>query len=950
MNKKKTIIISVLSAVAVVFLALLICASTMLPFWQDTIDKYFLGQGLDLSNYDPEPDKAYSVVIEEEGIVLLKNENGMLPLEASRSAPAKVSVFGIRAGNMKFTGSGSGGGDVTQAIQLDDALAQSNIKVCQRLFDYYQSFDSTKNEGGFDVIGKDPNSAEISIKNVTKSLLDEAKSFSDTAIYVIGRVGAEEGTLDEYDLCLSVNEEETLDYIVENYAHVIVIMNTSNTYELGFIDGKGVGRNTGNSLDKYAGKIDAALWVGCPGLVGSIAIGEVLAGTVNPSGRLADTYPYDNLSSPAANNYKGILFSDNATMSYASFVEGIYVGYKWYETAAFEGAIDYDDHSGEKTLPYMNRNNGQGVMYPFGYGLSYTDFTWDLVKAEEKDGEITLTVTVTNTGNVAGKDVVEVYYTPPYTSGGIEKAHVNLVDFAKTDLIAPNGGTDTVTIKFAVEDMKTYDYNDANGNGNIGYELESGDYYIRLLKNAHDWVNVGTDSALCYTYHVDETVKYTKDTKTGVDIESRFADMAGGIEYISRANGFANANIAKTEGAKSTTDFTDAKGNTNYVVNTQKPYGVPAESNSYVKGVDYEVVLDKTITLDRLTGLDYDDPLWDKFISQMSKSEMCTIIAKANFATAAVERLGIPYCLLSDGPSGIKSTYTFNNSYSAVCFPSAIVLASTWNKDVARGYGEHIAEDGRQTGVSTWYAPSINLRRTPFDGRCFEYYSECGVLTGRMAADVVYGAQSNGLNCAIKHLILYGNNATFQWCNEQQLRDYFLLPFEWCVKDGGATSMMTTTHLFGVFCGASEELLTDLIRGEWGFEGFITTDASSTAMNITRCIRAGNDLWLASDSSFYKTIIKDSNVGVIQRAVKHYLYAIANSSIAMNADIEAPTWSPSMLIMGLLDAVSVIAMGLCAFFVVRIVLKDGKARPESVPTASDSAVSDDPSEISKTDR
>lgn len=910
--KKKVLFLTVLSVTAALFLALLVCASTLLPFWQDTIDKFFLGQGLDFSDYDAEPDKEYALKIEEEGQVLLKNEGGVLPLRASASAPARVSVFGIRAGNMKFTGSGSGGGDVTEAIQLDDALAQSDIQVCQSLFDYYQSFDSTKNEGGFDVIGKDPNSAEISIRNVKSSLLAEAKAFSDTAIYVIGRVGAEEGSLDEYDLCLSVNEEETLDYIVENFDKVIVIMNTSNVYELGFLEGRGVSRNTGNSLSKYAGKIDAALWVGCLGLVGSVAIGEVLAGKINPSGRLADTYPYDNLSSPAANNYKGIAFSDHSAMSYASFVEGVYVGYKWYETAAYEGAIDYDDYSGTKPLPYLQDNLGQGVMYPFGYGLSYTEFEWSLERAEEKGGTIELAVEVKNVGSVAGKDVVQVYYTPPYTQNGIEKSYVNLIEFAKTDLIQPNE-SETVTMTFSVEDMKSYDYNDANGNGNCGYELEKGDYFIRLLRNAHDWLNVGIDDELCYTYRVDETVLYQTDTVTGKAVVNRFGDHAGGIEFISRSDRFANAAIATAGPAKKTTDFTDAAGDNGYVAETQKPYTVPAEDNRYVKGEDYEVQLSKTIRLQDMVDAEYDDPLWDKFLSQLSKSEMCTIIAKANFATAAIERLGIPYCLLCDGPSGIKSTYTFNESYSSVCFPSTIVLASTWNQELAEGYGKKVAEDGKAAGVSTWYAPSINLRRTPFDGRCFEYYSECGMLTSRMAAKVVYGAQSNGLNCSVKHLILYGNNATFQWCNEQQLREYFLLPFEKCVKDGGAMSMMTTTHLFGVFCGASSELLTDVIRGEWGFKGFITTDASSAAMDIVRCIRAGNDLWLASDTSFYKTLIKDDNVGVMQQAVKHYLYAVSRSEIAMNAEVEGASWSPSMLIMGILDAVSVLVIGLCVW-------------------------------------
>ena len=909
---KRKILTAVLAAVAALFLALLICASIMLPYWQITIDKFFLGQGIDLSNYNSEPSKQYAVTIEEEGQVLLKND-GVLPLAATADGHAKVSAFGIRAGNMKFTGSGSGGGDVTDAVQLDDALAMSNIDVYQPLFDYYQSLDTTGNEGAFGDIGKDPNSSEVHPSAIDSELLDGAKEYSDTAIYVIGRVGAEEGTLDAADLCLSANEEATLDYVTSNFDKVIVILNVSNTYESGFIEGRGISRNSGQNFSKYAGKIDAALWVGCPGLTGSVAIGRVLSGQVNPSGRLVDTYAYDNLSAPAAHNYESVFFSDSRTLSYSSYVEGIYSGYKWYETAAYEGAIDYDDYSGASTLPFADGVLSQGVLYPFGYGLSYTTFDWKLDSATESDGVITMRVTVTNTGKIAGRDVVQAYYTPPYT-GGIEKAYVNLIDFAKTDVIEP-GKSGEVTLSFPVEDMKAYDYSDANGNGFEGYELESGDYYIRLLCNAHGWTETGTDSALCYTYHVGTTVRYENDSATGNKVENRFGDQAGGIEYLSRKNSFANLAVAKPDATRATTDFTDEDGRTDYVTRTQAEYTVPEDDPSdFVQYEDYEVTFEDPITLDEMMNVEAGDEKWDTFVSQLSKSELATIIAKANFETVAVERLGIPYCLLSDGPSGIKSTY---DGESCVCFPSAIVLASTWSKDVAEGYGEAVALDAAAVGVSTWYAPSVNLHRTPFESRAFEYYSECSMLTARMASKVVYGAQESGLNCAVKHLVLYGNG-TFQWCNEQALREYYLLPFEKCVKDGGALSMMSTSNLFGVFCGRSSELMTDVLRGEWGFNGFVTTDAAGPGMLITPSIRAGNDLWLASDTSFYKTLIRDKNVGVMQEAVKHYLYAVSRSEIAMSAYVSAADWSPAIVIMIVADVVSVAVIAVCVFLIIRM--------------------------------
>ncbi len=911
---KNKIVTGILAGVAALFLALIVCASIMLPYWQITIDKFFLGQGLDLSDYDSEPSERFAVRLEEEGQVLLKND-GVLPLSASESAPARVSAFGIRAGNMKFTGSGSGGGDVTNAVQLDDGLAASSVEVYAPLFDWYQSLDETGNEGGFGDIGKDPNSAEVHPSVIDDELLDGAAEWSDTALYVIGRVGAEEGTLDANDLCLSENEEATLDYVTENYDKVILILNISNTWETGFIEGKGKSRNSGADFSKYADKIDAALWVGCPGLTGTLAIGKVLTGETDPSGRLADTYSYDVLSSPAAHNYDAVFFSDSKTLSYSAYSEGIYTGYKWYETAAYEGVIDYDDHSGNSTLPFTDEKLSEGVMYPFGYGLSYTTFDWMKEDASVTDGVVTIRVKVTNTGPRAGRDVVQAYYTPPYTDGGIEKAYVNLAGFAKTSVIQPNG-SETVTISFPLEDMKSYDYDDANGNGFRGYELEAGDYHVRLLRNAHGWTETGTEDDLCYTVNVPTAIRYENDTATGHKVENRFGDQAGGLEYLSREDGFANLAVTRPDPERATTDFTDAQGNTDYVMRTQAEYQIPAdEDDDYVQYEDYEVTLDDPITLDELTETEFGDPKWNEFVKQFTKSELATIIAKANFETVAVERLGVPYCLLSDGPSGVKSTY---DGESCVCFPSAIVLASTWNEQLAEDYGAAVAYDAAAVGVSTWYAPSVNLHRMPFDSRCFEYYSECAVLTGRMAARVVKGARAGGLNCSVKHLILYGKG-TFQWCDEQTMREYYLRPFEMCVKDGGALSMMSTSNLFGVFCGRSSELLNDVLRGEWGFKGFVTTDAAGPGMLITPSIRAGNDLWLASDTSFYKTLIKDKNIGVMQEAVKHYLFAVSRSSIAMGSDVSAADWSPAIVIMIITDVVSAVIVGVCVFFIVRIV-------------------------------
>ena len=911
--KINKLFVILLSAVAAVFIALIVCASTLLPFYQITIDKFFLGQGADSDNYDDSNAKIVAQELAEDGIVLLKNETKegggnekTLPLIGTESDPVKISLFGVGGGNMELGGLGSAGGDASNAAQFDAALQRENISVCPELFEFYESKGETGNTGTFDDIGKDINSKEVSIESMSDDVKEAAKAYSDTAVYVISRVGAEGSKFTTENLSLSEFEEKTLDYIVENYETVILVMNTANAMEFGFIEGRGTSRKTNESFAKYEGKIDAALWVGLPGYMGREAVSRVLSGSVNPSGRLPDTYAYDVNSSPS------VTAKSNA--------EGLYYGYKWYETAAYEGAIDYDDYDGSAgQLPYhgtgtsVSETRAQGVLYPFGYGISYTTFSKEIVSEgtdmggtfteANADEDITIKVRVTNTGDVAGKEVVQAYLTPQYNEGGIEKAYINLIDFAKTDVLEPDE-SEVVEIKFALSDMKSFDDKNANKDGHAGYELESGDYYIRILDNSHEWTSVELDDAKSLKYTVAETIYYDTDDKTGVVVEPLFEDYYdNGVTYLSRKDGFANASaVTSTDSSKTKKyvrdDYTD-------------------ETNDYTAGVDYDVELDEAIMFDEMVGVSFADKKWDTFISQLTKVEMAELITQACFETRAIERLGVPKTLLFDGPAAIKDTYSGD---CAMLYPSEVLLAATFSKESLSKFGESAGDDAVQWGVTGWYAPGLDLHLNPFVTRNFEFFSEDAVLSGKLAAAQIEAAQAKGVVIFAKHLL----NGIGSAVNEQVLREYYIKPFEFAIKDGGAKGVMTTNNIAGVWIGECPEILTTMLRGEWGMQGVVTSDAVGTpdAMRVREGIRAGNDMFLGTDASRRITLISDEdNIGAMQECCKRILYTLSTSSIALSAEIVDVGWSPSMLILGIVDGVSAIIVLLCGFLIARHIIK-----------------------------
>lgn len=902
MAKMNKVLLGILGAVAALLLAVLVTASILLPYYQITVDKFFLGQGASFETYDPAAARVVCEELEGESQVLLKN-NGLLPLEASEASPKKVVLLGMGSAHMRYAGSGSGGGNATGADTLYDALPDYNILPYREVHDFYYSRGSTGSTGGFGDVGTEIGSTELNIDSLSNTVKEGAKAWSDTAIYVLTRVGGEGSEISANLLGLMTLEERTLDFAVQNFEHVIVLLNISNQMELGFLDGKGTSRATGESFEKYAGKIDAALWIGLPGYTGANAVAAALAGAINPSGRLSDTYAYDVNSAPAA--------------SAVGNAEGIYLGYRWYETAAFEGVMDYDAYQRTQTVPFATGEIATGVQYPFGYGMSYgTDFTKEIVdrdsvktsfRATDANKEISVKVKVTNNGTRAGKEVVQLYYTAPYTDGGIEKPYVTLAAFEKTGLLYPAAQSDadhpheeTVTLTFKLSDMKSFDASDANGNGFKGYELEQGTYLLRVLDNAHGWTAVGEDSPLCIPCEVTEDLRYTEDDKTGNAVSARFGAFEGARAYLSRAGHFANLSANLSENDENLT-YSDPD--------------ISAESNNYTRGTDYEVALQKPILFGEMRGVDYDDPMWETFISQLSKAEMANLIAMGNFQTQPVERLEIPKTLLFDGPAAIKDTY--RSDFGCLLYPSEVTLASSWSKEMMKKFGASAGDDARQTGVTGWYAPGVNLHKSAYGSRNFEYFSECPVLSGELAACVAQGAREEGLIVVVKHL-LDGVTSTV---NEQSLREIYARPFEIAIKKGNAQGLMTSSGLLGTWIGQVKEFITDIVRGEWGFVGLITSDAASAAMKVEYGIRAGNDLWLATDNARYTYLVRtEKNIPAMQQACKNILYTISQSPNTFSTDLADAGWSPAMLILGLVDAVAALGIFAAGFFIVRHVL------------------------------
>lgn len=892
--------------------------------------------------------------INEEGIVMLKNQNA-LPLVKN----AKVSVFGKNSVNLVYGGSGSGGGNASSAKTLFDSLTAAGISYNTALKSFYESSASGSGRTNNPKIENSGNitlsTGETPVDSYSADLKSSFAEYNDAALVVFSRIGGEgfdlprsmagaEGAREENDHYLQLDQNETalLKMVCDSgFKHVIVLINSSAAMELGFLDDP--------THYAYNEKIDGCLWIGAPGASGIMALGRVLNGEVNPSGRLVDTYARDFRSAPSWYNFgnnlteKGDRYTSNGKDEYAFFVdyeEGIYVGYKYYETryASYNGAIGA---IGEMQYDSGDEWYKANVVYPFGYGLSYTDFEWEIENAAEidnltlnKDSEITVRVKVTNTGSVAGKDVVQLYCTPPYKNGGIEKAHVNLCDFAKTPTLYPASqanGTDkpnscVLSLTVRAYDLASFDYNDANKNGKKCYELDEGRYELKISANAHEVKSV-------INANLSGTIVYENDPDTDNPVVTRFEDADDQLSDVT-VNGETRKGLSRSD------------WNTTWPT-TRTDDERSFDSSFFAKLSDTSTNNPNTVEqmptqgkwnglkLKDMVGLAYNDAKWEDLLDQVTVSEMMDLFNKGAFKTEKIMRIGKPATTDADGPAGF-TVFMGDPTINGTCYyASECVVASTWNKELAYEMGKSVGNEGiwgNQAGdgmpYSGWYAPGVNIHRSPFSGRNFEYYSEDGVMNGLMAANLIRGAMSKGVYTQVKHFALNdqethrSSEGLVTWATEQAMREIYLKPFEIAVKEGGTHGIMSSFNRIGtVWAGGDYRLLTEVLRNEWGFEGMVISDFNTFSyMSPKQMAYAGGDLNLSNTPEIWQDENSAADVAVLRACTKNILFTVANSNV-MDHEVDKyapPVWS---VILYVCDAALFVGFAVWGLFVIKKALK-----------------------------
>lgn len=820
-----------------------------------------------------------AVEVQREGITLLQNNDGNLPLKNT-----KVNVFGWGSTNPIYGGTGSGSMSASYpTTSLLDGMKEAGLETNEELSQLYTDYRADRPVVG--MFEQDWTLPELPAADYPQEVIDSAKEFSDEAVIVISRSGGEGADLPtnmkgegivytdnsteyadyedgEHFLQLSQTEQDMVDLVTSNFENVTFVYNGANAFQLDFI------RN-------YP-QIKSVLWCPPAGQTGFVALGEILAGTVNPSGKTSDTFLYDLKQAPTWNNigdfdydnmdeFASEAFGGTTAPTFVNYVEGIYVGYKFYETADDEGLIAYDDV----------------VQYPFGYGLSYTTFSQELgdVAYDEAAGTISLDVTVTNTGDVAGKDIVEVYYNPPYTNGGIEKSSVNLVAFDKTGELEP-GASETVSIEFDDDDMASYDYEDAKA-----WVLEQGDYVISINSDSHTVIDEQTIT-------VPETITYDTEDNTHdgdqVVATNAFDEANGGLEYLSRADGFAN--YAEATAAPAT-------------MSMPEEYKATFINNSNYDPADYNNPDDEMPTtganngvrLADLAGKEYDDPMWDELLDQLTVEDMDNLIANGGYGNAAVDKIGKIQLTDVDGPASLNNNFT---RVGSIGLPSGVSFACSWNADLATEFGDMIGTMAHEMHVTGWYAPAMNIHRSAFSGRNFEYYSEDGYLSGVMASSAIAAASEKGVYSFMKHYALNDqetnrNSMLCTWSNEQAIREIYLKPFEMSVKIGGTNAVMSAFNYIGsTYAGAHPSLQQTVLRDEWGFRGAVLTDyfGGYGYQNADQLIRNGNDFMLATtDITNHVTDDSATSVIAMRTAAHNILYMAANSWMYADGEPEVAT-------------------------------------------------------------
>ena len=852
--------------------------------------------------------------ITAEGVVLAKDEDNVLPVASG----SKLNVFGWSSTNPCYGGTGSGALNTAYPVtDLLTGLHDAGIETNEELSKFYTDYKADRPSVG--MVEQDWTLPEPNVNLYTDEMMENAKAFSDTAMVVITRVGGEgadlptdmasvvdgswirrvaqaygsergtayyNGTYDDslnegndwdkgdHFLQLSNREEDLLDLVTSNFDNVILVYNGANAFQMDFL--------------KDYPQIKGVLLCPGTGQSGFEGFGKVVSGEVNPSGRTADTYVSDLTAAPWWNNFGDFKYTntedlnsdasffdpEGATPSFVNYVEGIYVGYKFYETAADEGLINYDDE----------------VVFPFGYGLSYTSFTKEMSSITSDGTNLNFTVTVTNTGSAAGKDVVEIYSNPPYTNGGIEKASANLLDFAKTNELAP-GESQTMEFSIPVEDLASYDYQ-TNG----CYVLEAGDYIISANNDSH---NVADSK----TYTVASDIVYNESNKRSSDAvaaTNEFDFAEGEVTYLSRADGFAN--YAEATAAPANYEMSDADKAVFYNAHSYTESGYEADDDANAE--DITTGAKNGLKLVDLRGVDYNDPKWDDLLDQMTIDEMQQTIGFGGYQTAAVSSIEKVRTNDCDGPASINNNFT---GVGSVGFPAATLIGMTWSKELAYSFGDSIGEMANEMDTSGWYGPAMNIHRTAFAGRNFEYYSEDGVLSGVMASNAIKGAQEHGVYAYMKHFALNdqeGNRTSMAatWSNEQAIREIYLRPFEISVKDADCHAVMSSFNYIGNrWAGGCSELLKNVLRGEWGFVGFVETDYFGVYgyMTADQGVRNGSDLMLCTTGNDFNTVtvLTNSSKQALREASKNILYTVVNSRAYAEENLNPgmPKWKIIMI-------------------------------------------------------
>ena len=870
--------------------------------------------------------------ITADGVVLAKDEDGILPVASG----SKLNVFGWASTNPCYGGTGSGALNTAYPVtDLLTGLHDAGIETNEELSKFYTDYKADRPSVG--MVAQDWTLPEPNVSLYTDEMMENAKAFSDTAMVVITRVGGEgadlptdmasvvdgswirrvaqaygsergtayyNGTYDDslnegndwdkgdHFLQLSNREEDLLDLVTANFDNVILVYNGANAFQMDFL--------------KDYPQIKGVLLCPGTGQSGFEGFGKVVSGEVNPSGRTVDTYVSNLKNAPWWNNFGDFKYTnteelnsdssffdpEGTTPSFVNYVEGIYVGYKFYETAADEGLINYDDE----------------VAFPFGYGLSYTSFTKEMSGITNDGTSLNFTVTVTNTGSVAGKDVVEIYSDPPYTNGGIEKSTANLLDFAKTNELAP-GESQTIEFSIPVEDLASYDYQ-TNG----CYVLEAGDYVISANDDSH---NVADSQ----TYTVASDIVYNESNKRGSDAvaaTNEFDFAEGEITYLSRADGFAN--YAEATAAPATYEMTDEQKAAFDNAHTYTEAGYQNDDDA--NAADITTGAKNGLKLVDLRGVDYNDAKWDQLLDQMTIDEMQQTIGFGGYQTAAVSSIEKVRTNDCDGPASINNNFT---GVGSVGFPAATLIGMTWDKDLAYAFGDSIGEMANEMDTSGWYGPAMNIHRTAFAGRNFEYYSEDGVLSGRMASNAIMGAQEHGVYAYMKHFALNdqeGNRTSMAatWSNEQAIREIYLKPFEISVKDADCHAVMSSFNYIGTrWAGGCKELLKNVLRGEWGFVGFVETDYFGVYgyMTADQGVRNGSDLMLCTTGNDFNTVtvLTNSSKQALREASKNILYTVVNSRAyaAENLNPGMAKWEIIMIGADVLVALLIVALEIKTF-------------------------------------